>query len=495
MRNSLIQKLADKQRVNFSYKGKLKLLKKFIKHVIADKELYGLDIKDIEKHFFQYFTLFKKAINKYIRKKYGKAAISKFEDRKNLIAFEMISQRYSNIYSESLTAEIESLRKIIRNLVENKFVLKKILAERYAEFYAYRVLYSLSPSVKRYLDFVLDGKFARFGDGMLEVPVIKQLNYLNALYNLFSKNLKMMWPSVKYQLHYYIQKLKQKDIKVVLKFLGAGGVNSNLLYTFIATNIFFKKIYGKNIDINDIFIYDYDSYELDNFFRILPPIWFGKKATTLALALKKEFPSQIKIVDSNSLIDRLGIDVMDKIFLYPRDRKIVKSHIEPDSNREIDIFVGLVNSIERKEIYEAIYENNSNIIEVAFQDNVFHLNLNPKNLSDSSLIRETYGTTDNIFFILAAPHLCFEFDVILANVLEKICKRIDENKTSSIENGEKTSEGDNIDEGGRNVENASSSFSSSSFTVQDEISVVFPSKSEEKDIIGDIVEEYVDSLY
>lgn len=304
----------------------------------------------------------------------------------------------------------------IRTLLENISKFEAFATKQKEYNYIY---YSISSAVANYARFLVEQKLYDEEDKIFRYQLdnIIHIPYKDIAKELFLKDSE--WLSIK-------QEFDKTDRHYHLTFLGAGGVNSNLLYTLMTTRIVYSLTYEKYSDAirqpHPIWICDYDNYDITNLFRILPPVRIGKrKSEELVLSIARSLPRHTGITQFDS---GHKYDSPEKLYwLKPINGSVNRTLIRAIANQmpsrsSRKIFIGLVNSTERKDVYEKIYEEGQNLIEVAFQDDKFYITLNPQNLSDSSIIRETYGKTDNVLFMLASYEVAKAVDKLILKILK-----------------------------------------------------------------------------
>lgn len=336
---------------------------------------------------------------------------------KNRKIYELIEFRYSNDYRI-----LSAFSQFTDYLIENINTLGEIMPYGYN---CPKIFYSISGATYHYIKHVIGEYKSDRKDTYDQPAIIRHLDYKQVVKSIFKEDSEYI--SVKSKLFNYIS---NNDLDLV--FLGAGGVNSNLLYTFFTTSSYYYSNYPHGVPKRawalGAHIYDYDEYDITNLFRIIPPVVPWHKSQVIREVLLSEFNDFIYCDSPNS--DTFDEDEGDNYNPFRNEFVIVTGAVQNkfDANSinmlqdvygaRKRIYIGLVNSIERQDIYSNIYSTGGNLIEVTFQDNKFFVTLNPKNTVSSSLVQETYGVTNNILFMLASYDVAKAVEQMVAKILE-----------------------------------------------------------------------------
>ncbi|GIW22541.1 MAG: hypothetical protein KatS3mg068_1548 [Candidatus Sericytochromatia bacterium] len=238
---------------------------------------------------------------------------------------------------------------------------------------------------------------------------ISKIDYEKFFKFLFSKSVELI--NTKFEI---ISRLRKLENKLRINFLGAGGVNSNLIYLWVLSWKYFHEIfYFDGIQIWDLVtlrIYDPDKFQLSNIFRIIPSINIGaRKPCEITNVIKRAY-YKANCFYKNAFIKH---DVKD---------------LDPTSN----ICVGLVSTNERKEIYNGLAERKINFLEVTSLNNYVYFRENPLIDEDLFLANETYGQLDPFSFMSDFFFNWKELDKFILRVLEN--GYVERNKREKLRN-------------------------------------------------------------
>lgn len=262
-----------------------------------------------------------------------------------------------------------------------------------------RTFYTISKSLNNYTSYIVENV-----EEMKEIMVskkVKNLDYRIVLKNILKEDKE--WLEIK-------QNISSLTDEVEFIFLGSGGVNSNFIYTYLGSNFYYNIISQTKYPDIEFGVFDEDRYDIVNLFRILPPVSLRKsKAEELIKAIRSEyFPYFYN--------NRFSKKDLPKCWWRQTNFRSDDTEIFEETKNLI--YIGMVNSNERKSIYSSIYKTNKNLIEITFQDNKFYITLNPQIQSDSSLVQETYGQTDNVLFMFASVAVAKEVEKFILQILQ-----------------------------------------------------------------------------
>lgn len=346
-------------------------------------------------------------------KKNRKQKISFF----NFIISFLKSYKYDYILNNGESVWAKRIYENIVNILRQRYnnIELKFQGDKYLLFYYY-----ILDRIERFEDFVMSGGeriFYTISKGLYNYSLyitqigdlkkqigntkIQNLDYRIVLKSFLKEDEE--WLRVKYEISNLFE-------TVNFAFLGSGGVNSNFIYTFFGSNFYFNLMSQVKYPHVQFWIFDPDQYDIINLFRIIPPVGLRKtKGEELIRAMKEEYFPYFK--------NGAG----SKTCLYPNWRS---RRFSPDDSYFFEntdhptIFIGMVDAVERRSIYSSIYDSKKNFIEITFQDNKFYITLNPTDLSESSLIQETYGQTDNVLFMLSSPIVAKEVEKMILKILK-----------------------------------------------------------------------------